>query len=89
MATGRAHGNYDTRQNTVSAVAKVQVKCYGGSAGREPGGRQRGAGFLKDAASAWASKGADEDVPGDENSKTQGTEAGDPGVPSRSGAPGR
>lgn len=69
----------------VSAVTKVQIKCYGGSAERDPGGRQIREGFPREAVSAWALKGTEENIPGGENSKTKGTETRRPGVPSRNG----
>lgn len=38
---------------------------------------------MEDMVSAWALKGTEERVPGDENSKTKGTETGKPGTLSR------
>lgn len=67
----------------VSAMRKVQIKCYGGSAEREvPSGWPIREGFVKDGVSAWVLKQTEESVPGgenipgDENSKTKGTETG-------------
>ena len=68
----------------VRAMRKVQIKCYGGSAeGEIPVVGRSGGGFMKDVVSAWASKEPEESVPGDENSKTKGTETGKPDTPSR------
>lgn len=66
----------------VSAVRKVQIKCYGVSAeGAIPGLVDHG-GLHESVVSVWALQETEENMP-DENSRTKGTETGKPGTPPR------